>query len=88
MPGEAAERAVGATEDEEVRLVRDLTVATGAAAREALKSGVLEVQGVLRYQACDDKQCYLPESLPLKWTFQVQKPDSERVPAELRGKVK
>ncbi len=70
------------------RLTRDLSVGVGPEAREAAKRGVLEVEGTLRFQACDDKQCYLPESIPVKWTFQAQAPDSERVPAGMRGKVK
>lgn len=70
------------------RLTRDLTIGVGPEAREAAKRGTLEVQGALRFQACDDRRCYLPESIPLKWTFEVQKSDSERVPPEMRGKVK
>lgn len=70
------------------RLTRDLTIGVGPEAREAAKRGALEVSGELRFQACDDRQCYLPESVPVKWTFEVQKADSERVPPEMRGKVK
>ena len=28
----------------------------------------LTIKGTLRYQACDDKVCYLPQSIPLSWT--------------------
>ena len=31
----------------------------------------LKVKGRLRYQACDDKICYLPETIPLEWTFKI-----------------
>ncbi|HKE83692.1 MAG TPA: protein-disulfide reductase DsbD domain-containing protein [Vicinamibacterales bacterium] len=40
---------------------------TGAAARH--RSIVLK--GALEYQACDDRVCYLPESIPLLWTVRV-----------------
>lgn len=29
----------------------------------------LSVIGTLRYQACDDTMCYIPETLPLRWDF-------------------
>jgi hypothetical protein len=74
--------------EKKVRLTRDVTVGTVAAMRDAIATGALELKGVLRFQACDDKQCYLPESIPLEWKFQAAKPDSERVPPEIRGKVK
>ena len=31
----------------------------------------LKVTGTLSYQACDDKVCYLPESVPLEWNLVV-----------------
>lgn len=31
----------------------------------------LRVSGVLTYQACDDRVCYLPDSLPLEWTVRT-----------------
>lgn len=27
------------------------------------------IKGTLRYQACDDKICYLPKSVPIEWTL-------------------
>jgi hypothetical protein len=44
------------------------------------------VEGSFRYQACDDKKCYVPEAIPLKWTFRFEPYDSQRVPAELQRK--
>jgi cytochrome c biogenesis DsbD-like protein len=29
------------------------------------------IAGALDYQACDDRVCYLPESIPLRWTTKV-----------------
>jgi hypothetical protein len=32
----------------------------------------LTVTGTLDYQACDDKICYIPVSLPLSWTLDLR----------------
>ena len=32
---------------------------------------VLTIAGVINYQACDDRVCYLPESVPLEWNLPV-----------------
>jgi len=40
-----------------------------AAARTALaKQGAMTIGGALSYQACDDRLCYDPVTLPLSWT--------------------
>jgi DsbC/DsbD-like thiol-disulfide interchange protein len=31
----------------------------------------LKITGTLSYQACDDRVCYLPESVPLEWNLAV-----------------
>ena len=31
----------------------------------------ITIVGALDYQACDDRVCYLPESIPLRWTTKV-----------------
>jgi hypothetical protein len=54
------------------RLVRDVTV------QKQAKPGELVVEGALRYQACDEKVCYVPQSVPLKWTLRVERHDVER----------
>ncbi len=46
--------------------------------------GELTVRGKLRYQACDDTICYLPQEIPLEWTFALDDIDRTRVPEELR----
>ena len=33
----------------------------------------LKITGTLSYQACDDRVCYLPESVPLQWTIPVKR---------------
>jgi hypothetical protein len=48
--------------------------------------GNFVVEGTLRYQACDDRVCYVPQELPVKWTFQYAEFDRQRVPAEWQRK--
>lgn len=68
-------------------LTRDITIGQDAKVRPALdSSGKFVVEGTLRYQACDDRVCYIPQELPVKWTFQYAESDRVRVPAELRRK--
>jgi hypothetical protein len=50
--------------------------------------GELLLRGTFRYQACDDKLCYLPASVPLEWTVKVESHDSTRAPENLRRNAK
>jgi hypothetical protein len=52
------------------RLTRDITVKPAADG-----SGRFTVDGSLRYQACDDRLCYIPQVLHLQWMFEYQAPD-------------
>jgi hypothetical protein len=49
------------------RLMRDITIKPAVEG-----SGHFTVAGSLRYQACDDRVCYIPQTLPLAWTFEYQ----------------
>lgn len=51
------------------RLLRDITIASGA-------SGSLNIEGSLRYQACDDRVCYIPQTLHLQWMFNSGQPSN------------
>lgn len=63
------------------RLTRDVTIGDEAKVKVALNgSKDLTVQGLLRYQACDDRVCYIPQQLPVTWTFQYVELDKQRVP--------
>jgi peroxiredoxin len=44
----------------------------------------LKIQGSLRYQVCDDKKCYVPETAPLAWSVGYEPHDSTRAPVEIR----
>lgn len=69
------------------RLTRDITIASADKVKPLLdSSGRFTVEGTLRYQACDDRVCYVPQNLPVKWTFRFQDLDRQRVPSELQRK--
>ena len=69
------------------RLTRDITIGPDGKVRPALDgAGRFTVEGTLRYQACDDRVCYIPQELAVKWTFQYAEFDRQRVPPELQRK--
>ncbi len=73
---------------DEFRLTRDVTIGPDAKVRPLLDStGSFTVEGTLRYQACDDRVCYIPQDLPVKWTFQYENFDRQRVPVDLQRKA-
>jgi hypothetical protein len=73
---------------DEFRLTRDITIGQDAKVRPVLDAaGKFTIEGSLRYQACDDRVCYIPQELPLKWTFQFESFDRQRVPTELQRKA-
>jgi peroxiredoxin len=58
------------------RIVRDLSVLATPEARQALAaSSVVEIEGELDYQACDDRVCFPPETVPLRWRMTVAPPE-------------
>lgn len=65
---------------DQVRIVREITIGKSA------KPGELVVEGSLKYQACDEKQCFIPETIPLKWNLRVEAHDRQRAPAEIQHK--
>ena len=69
------------------RLTRDINIEQEDKVRPAVdSSGHFRVQSILRYQACDDRICYIPQELPIQWTFRYEELDSQRVPPELQRK--
>jgi cytochrome c biogenesis DsbD-like protein/AhpC/TSA family protein len=70
-----------------LRLTRDLIVGqTPEFGPLAAPDRHITVEGSFRYQACDDKECYPPETIPLTWTFPAVPLDSQRAPRELQRK--
>jgi peroxiredoxin len=61
------------------RIVQDVMIDPSPEGQAALK-GVTSVtiKGTLAYQACDDKLCYTPQSVPLAWTMTLRSLDRER----------
>ncbi len=47
---------------------------------EAIIAGMdtLNLSGALEFQACDDAICYLPQSIPLTFTIDLENPDRQR----------
>jgi hypothetical protein len=39
----------------------------------------LKLSGMLQYQACDDKRCFNPASVPLSWTLKLTPNITERI---------
>ena len=61
------------------RIVQDLVIDSSPQAEAALKALTsLTINGVLNYQACNDKVCFTPQSVPLTWTVNVRPLDRER----------
>jgi DsbC/DsbD-like thiol-disulfide interchange protein len=49
-------------------LTQDITIALTQDVRARAKQGeVLTIAGEVEYQACDDKVCYRPETIPVQW---------------------
>ena len=44
----------------------------------------VDVVGVLRYQACDDKRCFAPCETPVAWDVRVHPLDFEETDPALR----
>ena len=70
-----------------VRLTREITFGQESALKPFVSaSGELVLKGSFRYQACNDRECYLPETVPIEWRFQFQGMERERAPVELQRK--
>jgi hypothetical protein len=73
--------------EKHLRLIRDVTIGQQAEFAPLLdQDRNLKVEGAFRYQACDTKECFPPQTIPLKWTFRIDKLDSQRAPVEMQRK--
>lgn len=62
------------------RIVQDLALDASTDAQAALADvKSLTINGTLTYQACDDRICFSPQSVPLAWNVAVRTLDRERV---------
>ena len=44
----------------------------------------IKASGVLKFQACDERQCYPPQTVRPQWTFLFVPPDRQRSPDDLK----
>lgn len=49
------------------RLVEDVSLA-----RTLKTASTLTLTGMVKYQACDDRVCFIPASVPVRWTIVVK----------------
>jgi thioredoxin:protein disulfide reductase len=55
------------------QVMQELALDGSPAGRAALKGvSTITVQGTLNYQACDDKICYPPRTVPMTWTVAIK----------------
>jgi hypothetical protein len=55
------------------RIVQDVTIlATPEVQKLLAKEKAVTIAGRVMYQACDDKLCYSPESVPVQWTLPIE----------------
>lgn len=61
------------------RIVQDVMIDPSREAAAVLKDlKTMTISGTLTYQACDDKVCFNPQSVPLSWTINLRSLDRER----------
>ena len=70
-----------------VWIVREITFGQDAALKPLVNAnGELIIKGSFRYQACDDRKCYVPQDVALEWRFKYEGLDRQRAPAEFQRK--
>jgi len=70
-----------------IRIVRETTFGQEAVLKPLVTAnGQLIVKGSFRYQACDDRKCYVPQDVPLEWHFKYEGLDRQRAPTEFQRK--
>ncbi|MBI3491769.1 MAG: hypothetical protein HY047_08320 [Acidobacteria bacterium] len=66
--------------DRPFRIVQDVMIDASRDAEAALKDQTqIVIAATLDYQACDDRVCFNPQSVPLSWTVRLRTLDRERV---------
>lgn len=74
--------------DRSFRIVETITLGNAQQVEPLLDvNRNLTIAGDLRYQACDDRECFVPETVRLQWTVHVLPFDRTRVPEPLRRKL-
>jgi hypothetical protein len=52
--------------------------------KDLIDKNRVSIEGVFRYQACDDLQCYFPVEIPKRWDLELRPNILTRAPEELR----
>jgi hypothetical protein len=61
------------------RIVQDVEIDPSPERAPMLRDlKAMTISGILNYQACDDKVCFNPQSVPLSWTVALKPLDTER----------
>ncbi|HKV42638.1 MAG TPA: protein-disulfide reductase DsbD domain-containing protein [Blastocatellia bacterium] len=63
------------------RITQDVTLSVD---RPLVTSKLISIKGTLKYQACDNKVCYVPTSVPVSWEIQVIPLNTQRSPEQIR----
>jgi hypothetical protein len=68
------------------RIQQDVKISSAAEFSSLLGADgkAFTISGSLRYQACDSKTCFLPNSVPMQWQLKVLPLDRQRAPEEIR----
>ena len=70
-----------------IQIRREITFGQEAVLKPLVTAtGEVIVKGSFRYQACDDRKCYVPEAVPLLWRFKYEGLDRQRAPSEFQRK--
>jgi len=65
--------------DKPFRIIQDVMIDASRDSEAMLKDRTaLTIGATLDYQACDDKLCFNPQSVPLSWTLRLKPLDRER----------
>jgi hypothetical protein len=73
--------------ERQFRLLQTLTLGSAQQIEPLLDANRnLTIEGELRYQACDDRECFVPDTVLLKWTIHVLPFDRTRAPESLQRK--
>jgi hypothetical protein len=70
------------------RIRQDVKLSSAAEFSSSLGTAgrTLAIHGTLHYQACDNKTCFLPDTIPVEWLVHVLPLDRQRAPDEIRHK--
>lgn len=74
---------------EPVRVAVDVALGTRQEMAAVLEAGGgLRIGGRVRLQACDNRECWAPEDIPVTWQLDLILPDLQRAPEPLQHKPK